>query len=387
LYGHLDDPESLVFSPAHFDELLDTNPEVAEVLEAVFSSRTMLFVGASLGGISDFVQSLSIRSRKGPVHHAVAHTDSPSWRAQADQLRRRYQIEVLPYSGTSHEQVATFLSRLDSRSAGHLVPDAVEGRTEKLTRVVLENVGPYQHLELNLDPCWNVLLGDNGVGKSSILKAIALVYSADDGPIYADRLLRAGASRGSIRIETDTGRSFHTELLRSTQGVHARHAPGVRLEAEGTLVIGLPPLRSLSWRRESSPNGADTLKRPSPTDLVPLLAGDPDPRLDSVKQRIINCDYLIKDAQTKGIDASRYRRLFDDLVHAMQMLTDELNVRFREVDAPANAVYVDTVDGQLPIEALSQGAGALIGWVSLIIQRLHDTAAEGEVPLEREAIV
>jgi hypothetical protein len=41
----------------------------------------------------------------------------------------------------------------------------------------------------------------------------------------------------------------------------------------------------------------------------------------------------------------------------------------------------------LPIEALSQGTAALIGWVSLIIQRLHDTAAEGEVPLEREAIV
>jgi hypothetical protein len=253
--------------------------------------------------------------------------------------------------------------------------------------VVLENIGPYRYLELDFDSRWNVLLGNNGIGKSSILRAIALVYSADEGSFYADRLLRASKSRGSIHVQTDAGRSFHTELLRSTTGVQVRHAPGVRLEAEGQLVIGFPPLRSLSWHRDSGPSGAKTPRRPSPSDLLPLLAGDPDPRLDSVKQRIINCDYLIKDALTKGTDASPYRRLLDDLVNAMTLLTKELDVRFRKVEPEINAVFVDTVDGPVPIEALSQGTGALIGWVSLIIQRLHDTAAEGEVPLERAAIV
>jgi WD40 repeat protein/energy-coupling factor transporter ATP-binding protein EcfA2 len=386
VYGRPDDPQSLVFSPAQFGELLDSNLEVAKALESVFASRTLLFVGSSLQGISDFVQSLSIRSRTGPAHYAVAHADSPTWRAQADHLRRRYNIEVLAYGGASHEQLNTFLSRLGGRT-GRPPRDGVHGRAEKLASVQLENIGPYEHLELDLDQHWNVLLGDNGVGKSSILKAIALVYSADEGPIYADRLLRVGASHGSIRVETDTGRSFHTELLRSTTGVQVRHAPGVRLEAEGQLVLGLPPLRSLSWRRESGPGGGETSKRPSASDLLPLLAGDLDPRLDSVKQRIINCDYRIKDAQAKGADASPQLRLLEDLAHAMHELTDKLAVQFLKVDAASNAVFVNTVDGLLPIEALSQGTGALIAWVSLIIQRLHDTAAEGEVPLQREAIV
>jgi hypothetical protein len=290
VYGRPDDAQSLVFSPAQFGELLDSNLEVARALEAVFASRTLLFVGSSLQGISDFVQSLSIRSRTGPAHYAVAHADSPTWRAQADHLRRRYNIEVLAYGGATHEQVTAFLSGLGGR-ASRPTRESVHGRAEKLARIQLENIGPYEHLELDLDQRWNVLLGDNGVGKSSILKAIALVYSADESPIYADRLLRLGASQGSIRVETDTGRSFHTELLRSTTGVQVRHGPAIGLEAEGQLVLGLPPLRSLSWRRESGPGGGRTSRRPSPSDLLPLLAGDPDPRLDSVKQRIINCDY------------------------------------------------------------------------------------------------
>jgi hypothetical protein len=386
VYGHPDDAQSLLFSPAQLDELLSTNLEVARALEAVFSSRTMLFVGVSLSGISDFVQSLSIRSGIGPGHYAVAHADSPSWQAHAEQLRRRYNIEVLPYSGAAHKQVTTFLSRL-SHDSGRPAKGALQGQGEKLARISLENIGPYKQLKLDLDPRWNVLLGDNGVGKSSILKAIALVYYADDESVYADRLLRVGTSRGSIRLETDAGRSFHTDLLRSTTGVQVRHTPGIRLEAEKQLVIGLPPLRSLSWRRESGLSGPETSRRPSPSDLLPLLADDPDPRLDSVKQRIINCDYLIKDALTKGTDASPYRRLLDDLAYAMEILTDGLAVRFGGVDAPNNIVFVETVDGRLPIEALSQGTGALIGWVSFIIQRLHDTAAEDEVPLERGAIV
>jgi WD40 repeat protein len=386
VYGRPDDPESLVFSPGQFDELLDANLEVARALEAVFSSRTLLFVGSSLKGISDFVESLSIRSRTGPAHYAVAHADSPTWRAEAEKLQRRYNIEVLAYSGASHDQVTRFLTQLGGRS-DRPVTAGGQGRAETLARVVLVNIGPYEHLELDLDRRWNVLLGDNGVGKSSILKAIALVYSADEGPVYADRLLRVGASHGSIRVETSSGRSFYTELLRTTNGVQVRHAPGVTLEAEGQLMLGLPPLRSLSWRRESGPSGGETSRRPSPSDLLPLLAGDPDPRLDSVKQRIVNCDYRIKEAITKGADASVQQRLLDDLVRAMREFTDKLAVEFLEVDATTNAVYVNTVDGRLPIEGLSQGTGALIAWVSFIIQRLHDTAAEGEVPLQREAIV
>ena len=39
--------------------------------------------------------------------------------------------------------------------------------------MTLTNIGPFDHLDLELDPRWNILLGDNGVGKSNVLRAIA----------------------------------------------------------------------------------------------------------------------------------------------------------------------------------------------------------------------
>ena len=45
----------------------------------------------------------------------------------------------------------------------------------RLRRVVLEDIGPFERLDLDFPKKhnWKVLLGDNGVGKSTILKAIA----------------------------------------------------------------------------------------------------------------------------------------------------------------------------------------------------------------------
>jgi hypothetical protein len=46
-----------------------------------------------------------------------------------------------------------------------------------LKSIELDNIGPFFNLKsplVSLDPSWNVILSDDGVGKSSILKAIAV---------------------------------------------------------------------------------------------------------------------------------------------------------------------------------------------------------------------
>ena len=167
-----------------------------------------------------------------------------------------------------------------------------------------------------------------------------------------------------------------------------RHSPGVKLEAENQVVVALPPLRSVSWRREAGPSGGQTVSRPTSADVLPLLVGDPDPRLDTVKQRIINADYLVKDAISKGGDPSRPERLLTDMIESIATLTGDLKISFKRVDVPNNAVIVDSIDGELPVEALSQGTASLIGWAGVIVQRLHDTAgSKDKEPLERPAII
>jgi energy-coupling factor transporter ATP-binding protein EcfA2 len=388
LYGTPNKPDTLLLSPGQFSDTIASHRPLRQALAGLMSTRTMLFVGIDMAEIINFIEPLSMNSLRAPRHFAVVNASSPTWRTEANVLRMRFNIEVLPYSPFDVDDMVGFLSRITDyakRSSGRVsAPDLA---ADKVRQVVLENIGPFEDLSVEFDDDFNVLLGDNGVGKSTILKALALVYSGDDGPLFGARMLRSGATRGSVQVETSSGRRFQTELLRSTSETLVRHSPRLELEAERHIVIGIPPLRTLTWQRESGPSGGETSKRPSRSDVVALLVGEPDSRLDSVKQRIINCDYLIKDSVASGVEPSKPRALLDDLVDAINVLTAELDVRFDHVDADSNTVYVRTADGILPVEALSQGANALIGWVGFVIQRLHDTASADEVPLQRSATV
>lgn len=82
--------------------------------------------------------------------------------------------------------------------------------------ITIENVGPIARLELNPSesqsssaPCF-ALLGDNGVGKSTVLKAIALAMSGEqyvkDLRISSNRLLPPNAYKGKVQIKTTDGR-------------------------------------------------------------------------------------------------------------------------------------------------------------------------------------
>ncbi len=58
-----------------------------------------------------------------------------------------------------------------------------------LERVEIENIRSIAKLtwEVTPGPGWNVVLGDNGSGKSTFLRAVAGVRSADRGGACGDR--------------------------------------------------------------------------------------------------------------------------------------------------------------------------------------------------------
>jgi DNA repair exonuclease SbcCD ATPase subunit len=101
----------------------------------------------------------------------------------------------------------------------------------RLKRVSLQNIGPFENLNLELDLSfdakWHVFLGDNGVGKSTVLRAIALALCGKEAQRYAGRLLReprpdkddAGEEAfGTITLETDNKTSYVTTLKRDRRG-------------------------------------------------------------------------------------------------------------------------------------------------------------------------
>lgn len=85
-----------------------------------------------------------------------------------------------------------------------------------LQKVELQNIRSIEHLGWDVQrenkPGWHVILGDNGAGKSSILRAIALALV---GPAEAPALredwndwLRRGTPRGAIRLWVDWDDKF-----------------------------------------------------------------------------------------------------------------------------------------------------------------------------------
>jgi hypothetical protein len=138
-----------------------------------------------------------------------------AWRAKAESLESRYHIRVLPSTPTAdHPQVAVFLKQLaDAVSARTAGAAGKPAQASRLKQVVLENVGPFDRLALDLSRDWNVILGDNGVGKSSILKAIAIAVCGQEAARFADRLIKSGRTHATITLVIDQDKTYTTRLV------------------------------------------------------------------------------------------------------------------------------------------------------------------------------
>ena len=298
LYGTLERPETVLVAPAQYDDAVAGNLPFSQFMESLFFSRTILFVGASLEGIETYLEGIKFRGAQ-RQHYALVAVAGSAWQAKADLLRRRYNIQILPYMlNDNHAEVLEFLENLAQKVKDE--SERVQVTTRQiahLKRIRLDNIGPFNNLELELDQHWNILLGDNGVGKSTIIKAIALGICGRDAQPYADRLIKVGKTSGMIILETTDGNEYVTELLRTSRKGEAeiKSKPGRPLEAEGWLAIGFPPLRTVSWERSKGPQLEEGRRRPTSDDLLPLVKDDLEPRLDTLKQWIINLDYRIKD--------------------------------------------------------------------------------------------
>ena len=250
------------------------------------------------------------------------------------------------------------------------MPSLLSPSGPKLTKVVLENIGPFPKLELDFEDNWKMLLGDNGVGKTTILKAIAVAIVGSEARHSAAPLLRIGEPVGRIRLATvDNSNGYLTEIQRVGSGVEIVSYSGRALEAEGWVAIGFPPLRATSWAPTQGPQGI-SVKRPSADDLLPLVRGVPDTRMDDLKQWIVNTDSLSHREGAPEIDRNRSKKVLDKFFEIVNELIDQ-SIIDHEVTSDFR-VLVKTHDGTIPIESLSQGMTSLLSWVGILLQRLYE---------------
>jgi predicted ATPase len=385
--------QRVLFARRDVREAMDRNRDYGRFLVSLLNTRSLLFVGASLSEVEDFLETVQPHASKRP-HWALVPRASGIETA-AEILEKRHNLRLLTYRPTSllEEPVMRFLERLTAalRTEKHrrrarrfdTTLDA-PGDGASLSAVRLENVGPFTELSLQLGSRRTVLLGDNGAGKSTILRAIALSLADEtsEREQLAQRMLRSGTTSGCIEL-TFGSESYRTDLRRARSRVDVERSGLTPVDEGLTLVLGFPPLRGCSVRDPAGPQSGGVLLGPAASDLEPLLSPRPDARLDDLKQWIVNTDARAQ----RGGNRSLYSGMLDRFFKVMQELLPDWRFTFKRVDQVSWQVLLDSPDGEITFDALSQGMISIFGWVGVLIQRLYEVHGEAPEPTHGDALV
>ncbi len=412
LGGLPDLPDTIRLVPRQWRNLLQADPQLHDLIRLIFYSRNILFVGYKLHDLAALLDALML-DKPARQHFALTPIGEPGWEAKAEDLQRWYNIQVLPFSDTGDEsdaiefirQVQVGVDKMRSSLQGQSVHPPGE-RTHKLKRVKLENIGLFETLELALsrDVQWNVLLGDNGSGKSTVLKAVAFALAGREATPYAERLLRVGANSGCIELEFADGELIRVEISR-TAGKEVREITSFSLRSEQWLAIAFPPLRPINWQ---APRLGEIVEPPHSTmidrDLLPLLESPLDHRIDDVKQLLLTLHVQLQSRTeaTPGDSRAqtplqRRKPLFETLFETYNLIGEGVPLRFSHIDDKLMPhVFIGDLDSAptpqpdpkpVPLPMLSQGIGALLGWIGLLLKRLYDVYDQSSDPRQESALV
>jgi len=388
VYGDLGDADRVPFSfQEQFRVVVSRNPDYRRFVSSVVANGSLLFLGASPAEIRDFLGAIEIRSRPERTHYALVPSNKDTALEQ-ERMERLYNVMLLPYDVNDRargaDELDRFVRRLSRRVSEKVTPAL---RPEVLDEVTLKNIGPFEELRFHLNSSWNVLLSDNGFGKSTILRAIALALCGDDerASYAATSLLRAGTAEGSIELRAGKSR-YRTSLVRDENNrVRVEPDAITPVQAGAWLALGFPPLRGVSYSRISGPSKEDEgAPNPVVEDLLPLVApSGVDSRLDDLRQWIVNSSF------SAGLDkgSSRSADRLDRFFEIAQRLTPGSQFKFKGIDPDTWDTMVETEDGTIPVQRLSQGVTALLTWVGTLLERLYEVYGKSQHPESEKAIV
>lgn len=189
-----------------------------------------------------------------------------------------------------------------------------------ITRIELHNVKTIEHLEIELSSPqenytpWLVLLGENGMGKSSILKAVALALMDKEYltklKLDASQFVRHGQRSGYVKVHT-TAHSKPFELSFNRTQKTFKKGNDNRLQ---TLLLGYGGTRLLPRGGHKPPSFTGYTRIESLFDpFLPLLSAESwllslDQKTFGYGARVIK-DLLIQDDQTKLIRRDKAVRI------------------------------------------------------------------------------
>lgn len=360
-------PDSVVLNARQFRVGVSENPQFKQFLGTLFLQYHTLFVGSNVDGIRGFLDALGLSRPSARRQYALIPREGQLDRVKVRYLDRTYNVQILEYEpGFNYAGFVEYLEQLSSAIRPKPAANRAAAGNLTLKSVTLENIGPFESLHLDLTPGWNLLLGDNGKGKTVILRAIAggLCGDAAD-PALLERLLRSGADRGTIRLDVE-GREHTIVLTRSRGGkVQVRSMSLSPIQSDRWLAVGFPALRSVPWENPAGPDKS-VFADPGPDDLLPLLRGAPDGRVANLKQWLVNLDY-----------AGR-KEVIEEFFDVLRALTPGLRIGPYRINKTTMEITIETDGGVVPLSAVSQGIGSVMCWIGTLLQRMREVNVSGD---------
>jgi nucleoside phosphorylase/energy-coupling factor transporter ATP-binding protein EcfA2 len=280
---------------------------------------------------------------------------------------------IPPYSSTQH----------DTRTSESPPDRPINlASTFHISHLALSSVRGFRDLDLRLNAPpqpeqgqWTILLGNNGVGKTTILRALALALApADVAPSILGRTgpvsptVRAGADLASIRVGTpgeDQVTTLHIEPIKGGEKL------GRRVYAQ----VPMPFLVAYGSRRGSGLTGATR-----GAEFIPVAAVE---TLFDEGANLIQPDGWLKDWQLAALQGpgSPDARFFEAILATLGALLPDV----KQIHVSREAVEVEGPSiGRVPLGALSDGYRTTMGWVLDMVARWVEEAKRQNLPVDKD---
>lgn len=288
------------------------------------------------------------------------------------------------------DQLALPLPRPSAFSSRSKPGPGFPGAPVHIESLVLQNMRSVEHIELKMTPPrgdvgqWIVLLGENGTGKSTVLRAILFALrNLADPKIWPKGTFVSAWRRFGTNPETEPCRV----VLRLANARLGATDYETTVRQNGRDVFYQSPLRTASsappcllWaygaRRGSALGGAsrevDTSEDDGP-DIATLF--------DEGAALVHAQTWLTKlDGEARRDTTGRAKGIYDAVVGALRTI---LEVETIELDPDSNVLVTgERVGKRVPMAALSDGYLTTAGWVIDLLARWLARATEAKFPVE-----